>query len=137
MPQSASYDAVSIPSFMTISSSIQVILRLLPQQLQRLQCWYYSWEGFMKYAVEMTSGGTIHISSSMKICSGVQKSLGPMHIQTQDKPTFIFQNTEIRLKYISKCRAGYPHVIARLHESEYTAVTGQGQLNWQHIWSSH
>jgi hypothetical protein len=32
---------ICIPSFMTIRSAISVILRLLPQQFQRLQCWYY------------------------------------------------------------------------------------------------
>jgi hypothetical protein len=29
------------PSFMTISWGIQVTLGLLPQQSERLQCWYY------------------------------------------------------------------------------------------------
>jgi hypothetical protein len=42
------------------------VLWLLPQQLQRLQCWYYWCEGFMKYAVELTSGGMIIIPSLMK-----------------------------------------------------------------------
>jgi hypothetical protein len=26
------------------SSSIGIILRLLPQQFERFQCWYYRWE---------------------------------------------------------------------------------------------
>jgi hypothetical protein len=30
-----------IPSFMTIRQVIQVLLRFLPQQLERLQSWYY------------------------------------------------------------------------------------------------
>jgi hypothetical protein len=33
-----------IPSFMTIGSGIRVILRLLPQQFESMQCWYYGWE---------------------------------------------------------------------------------------------
>jgi hypothetical protein len=37
-----------IPSFMTIDSGIQVILRLLPQQFDWLQCWYYCWDEFRK-----------------------------------------------------------------------------------------
>jgi hypothetical protein len=31
---------IHIPRFMKIGSGIQVILRLLPQQFERLQCWY-------------------------------------------------------------------------------------------------
>jgi hypothetical protein len=27
--------------FMTIGSGVQVILRLLPKQFERLQCWYF------------------------------------------------------------------------------------------------
>jgi hypothetical protein len=42
---------IYIPSFMMIGSDIQVMLNLLPQQFDRLQCWYYSWEEFMKYAL--------------------------------------------------------------------------------------
>jgi hypothetical protein len=37
-------------------SWIPVILRLLPQTLERLQCWYYWWGGFMKYVLQMASG---------------------------------------------------------------------------------
>jgi UDP-N-acetylmuramyl pentapeptide phosphotransferase/UDP-N-acetylglucosamine-1-phosphate transferase len=32
---------IYIPSFMTFGSGIQVILSLLPQQSERLECWYY------------------------------------------------------------------------------------------------
>jgi hypothetical protein len=49
--------------FMPFRSGIQVILKLLPQQSERLPCWYYRWEGFMKHAVEVAAGGTIHILS--------------------------------------------------------------------------
>jgi hypothetical protein len=37
----ASYGMVVIPSFVMIDPGIQVILRLLLQQFERLQCWYY------------------------------------------------------------------------------------------------
>jgi hypothetical protein len=37
----ASDGMIYIPSFMKIGSGIQVILMLLPQQHERLQCWYY------------------------------------------------------------------------------------------------
>jgi hypothetical protein len=30
-----------MPGFMTIFSGIEVILRVLPQQFERLYCWYY------------------------------------------------------------------------------------------------
>jgi hypothetical protein len=49
--------------FMAIGSGIQVILNLLPQQFERLPSWYYRWKGFMKYAVEVTAGGTIHMAT--------------------------------------------------------------------------
>jgi hypothetical protein len=36
-----SYGMMNIPSFMTIGLGIQIILWLLPQKFERLQCWYY------------------------------------------------------------------------------------------------
>jgi hypothetical protein len=45
---------IYIPSFMKIGSGLQVILRLRLQS-ETLHCWYYEWEGFVMYAVEMTS----------------------------------------------------------------------------------
>jgi hypothetical protein len=67
-----------IPSFMNISSGIQVILWLF----ERLQCWYYLWEGFMKHTVEMVSGGMTYIPSFIRISLGVQKLSGEIHILT-------------------------------------------------------
>jgi hypothetical protein len=46
-----------IPSFMTIDTGIQAILRYL--RSERPQCWYYWWEGFMMYANEMAADGMI------------------------------------------------------------------------------
>jgi hypothetical protein len=62
--------AICIPCFMLISSGIQVILRLLPEQLERLLCSYLWREGFIIYATEMASGGTIYVPSFMKISTG-------------------------------------------------------------------
>jgi hypothetical protein len=53
---------------------IQVILKLLPQHFERLQCLYY-WKVFMKYTIQMISGSMIHLLSFIKIGSGVQKLL--------------------------------------------------------------
>jgi hypothetical protein len=36
----ASCSMIHIPGLMTIGPGIQVILRLLPQQSEMLQCWY-------------------------------------------------------------------------------------------------
>jgi hypothetical protein len=52
----ASGGMIYTPSFMTIGSGIQLILRLFHQQSEALQYWYYCREGFMKYTVEMASG---------------------------------------------------------------------------------
>jgi hypothetical protein len=53
--------------------------------LQRYEGYTYRhtdwWEGFMTYAVEMCSGAMIHIPSSIKTSSGIQKLRG---IQRQD-----------------------------------------------------
>jgi hypothetical protein len=68
---------ICIPSPMAIGSGIQVILRVLPQQFERLWYWYYWWEGLHKYAVEMASGGMMYtyIPSFVKISTGVQAIL--------------------------------------------------------------
>jgi hypothetical protein len=55
----ASVGLIYIPNFMMNGSDIQVILKLLPQQFERLQCWYCRWYEFMKYAVEMASDGIV------------------------------------------------------------------------------
>jgi hypothetical protein len=71
----ASHNMMNIPRFM-IGLSIQVILKLLPQQFDILQCWYCWWKGFMKYDIERDSCGMIYIPSLIKNGSGFQKSLG-------------------------------------------------------------
>jgi hypothetical protein len=40
-------------------------------QFGMLQCWYYKWERFMKYTVEMASGGIIYIEILMTSGSGI------------------------------------------------------------------
>jgi hypothetical protein len=66
-----------------ITSGIKVILRLLHQQFEGLQSWYYWWEEYMKYATEMSSGGIIYvyILSFMTIGSGIQVILRLVHEQ--------------------------------------------------------
>jgi hypothetical protein len=44
----ASSGMIHISRLIMIGSDIQVMLRLLPQQPERLQCWYHRQEGFMK-----------------------------------------------------------------------------------------
>jgi hypothetical protein len=50
----ASDDILYIPNFMKIDSDIQVILRSLFRQIERLQCWYSECLGFMMYVVVLT-----------------------------------------------------------------------------------
>jgi hypothetical protein len=45
---------IYIPSFLKIGSRIRVILKLLSRQSETLRCWYYEWEGFVIYAIQMT-----------------------------------------------------------------------------------
>jgi hypothetical protein len=35
---------IYVPSSMKTGSGIQVILRSLPRQSERLKCWYYKWK---------------------------------------------------------------------------------------------
>lgn len=49
------------------------------------QCLYYWWEEFMKYAVEIASGGMMYMPSFVKNGSDVQKLLGwDTHAQQGD-----------------------------------------------------
>jgi hypothetical protein len=57
----ASCGMIRIPSFMTIGSGIQAILRVLSLQFLRPQCWYYRLEGITMQSTETASGGMIHI----------------------------------------------------------------------------
>jgi hypothetical protein len=60
----------SEPCFITIG--IQIIFRLLPQQLDRLQCWDYWRERPLNYAVEAVSGRIIWIRRFMTFDSCIQ-----------------------------------------------------------------
>jgi hypothetical protein len=57
------------------SPRIQVILWLLSQHFERLQCWCYWGEGFMKYVIGMTWGCMTYIPSFMNIGLGILKIL--------------------------------------------------------------
>jgi hypothetical protein len=52
---------------MTVGSDIKIILRLLPQEFEKLQCWCYWWEEFAKYNVEMALGDITYIHTFMTI----------------------------------------------------------------------
>jgi hypothetical protein len=82
----ASVGISDLPSFMTITSGVQVILQKLPEQCDTLQCWYYRGEEFMKYVVEMGSGGMIYIPSFMMIGSGIQVLLSLLPQQFEGLP---------------------------------------------------
>jgi hypothetical protein len=51
----ASGGVTYIRHFMTVCLSFQVIFSLLPQQSERLQCWYYWW-GDQIYEVHLSNG---------------------------------------------------------------------------------
>jgi hypothetical protein len=71
----ASDDMTFMLNIMTIGSGIQVILRLLPQQIERLQYWYYWRESFMIHTTAIVLGDMIYIPSFMTIGSGIQVML--------------------------------------------------------------
>jgi hypothetical protein len=77
---------VFIPSFVAIGPDIQVRLRLLLQQFERLLYWYSWWERFMKYAVEMGSGAMTYIPSFIKISSRIHKLEGGGYTYTLIHP---------------------------------------------------
>jgi uncharacterized RmlC-like cupin family protein len=56
----ASGSMMYVPDFIMISSGIQVILRSLTQQFERLQCWYYRWVGVEKYTIDVGSHTMIY-----------------------------------------------------------------------------
>jgi hypothetical protein len=63
-------------------------IKVLPQKFERLYCWYYWWEGFFSYAVEIDSCAVIYLPSFIKIGSGVQKLIGrdtQTHTHTDSK----------------------------------------------------
>jgi hypothetical protein len=106
--KSALYITVFVPSFVTIGSGIQAILRITCQQFERLQYWYYWWEGFMKYAIEMTACGMIYTPSFIKMSSGVQITYAGWTCKHTDTHTYrqpsdlisllFFQNKGSRLE---------------------------------------
>jgi hypothetical protein len=81
-----------------------------------LQCWYYCWQTFVKYAVEMTSGVMMCMSNFIKLVSGPHKHTHAHTAWWSHKFIPIFQNKESRLKmstlfkpYILKsCRSQWP-----------------------------
>jgi hypothetical protein len=96
----ASGNMMYIPDLMMIGSGIQVILRFLTEQFERLQCWYYR---FVKYTIDVGSGDMLYMPSFIKTGSGIQKFLGRGDTQTarcSHKATFIvfLKNKESTLR---------------------------------------
>jgi hypothetical protein len=46
---------IYIPSFMKSGTGVRAMLRICLRNLRGCKCWYYLWEGFMMYTVEMAS----------------------------------------------------------------------------------
>lgn len=65
-----------ILNFLIICWDIQAILKLLHQHFEGLQCWYYWWEGFMKYVAEKDTSHTIYIRNFIKSATGFRIMLG-------------------------------------------------------------
>jgi hypothetical protein len=62
--------------FMMIGSGIQIMLRLITRQFEKLQCWYYWWDRSRKNVIEMALGVIKYITSFINIGSGIQNFLG-------------------------------------------------------------
>jgi uncharacterized protein YraI len=71
----ASGGTTYIPIFMTIPLGIQVILRLLLQNLRGCNVGITDGRDFFKLAVGMASDGIIYVPSCMEIGAGVQAIL--------------------------------------------------------------
>jgi hypothetical protein len=71
--QMTSGGIIYIRRFMTIDSDTSVLLSLLTQHFEGLQCFYYSWERFMEHAVEMSSDGTIYVPVFLKKAQAFEK----------------------------------------------------------------
>jgi hypothetical protein len=52
----AAGDMINTSTLMTIRWGIRVILSILSQQIESVQCWYYRPEGFMIYAIVLACG---------------------------------------------------------------------------------
>jgi hypothetical protein len=50
-------------------------IKVTSQKFEKLQCWYYWWQGFIMYAAEMPSRGITFLPSFMKTGTGVQAIL--------------------------------------------------------------
>jgi hypothetical protein len=118
---------ILLPSFRPIGSNINV--RLLPQQSDRLQCWYYWLEGLQKYAIEMASCGMVYIPRFMKINAGLQtwlrfclRSLRGWNVGITDgsylwntplrwvqEPWYTYQVSYKVIQEIKSCSGGYSH----------------------------
>jgi hypothetical protein len=82
------YKKYAFNNFSIVACVIVAEVTFLPSiSLQTIGRYTYrhrdSWDGFMKYAVEMGSGGMIYVPSFIKIGSGIQKLTEGTHIHTE------------------------------------------------------
>jgi hypothetical protein len=111
-----SYDMIYIPSFMKIGTCVKAILRFCLRNLSGRTIGITVRRCFFNYAVEMGSGAVIHVSSFIKIGSGIQKLMGGgdtqkhrhthTHTEQGDLISLLLflQNKESRLKKQIKSR---------------------------------
>jgi hypothetical protein len=76
-------------------------IKVLSQQFERLQCWYYWREGFTECATELGSGGMIYVSSFMMIHSGIQVILR-LSLQQLDRLQCCYYWLEGFMKYATE-----------------------------------
>jgi hypothetical protein len=68
----ASCGTTYIQIFMKTAAGVRAILRFCFSKLRGCNVWYYRWEGFMNYPIEMASCGMMYVPSCMTIASGIQ-----------------------------------------------------------------
>jgi hypothetical protein len=86
-------------------------------QSGRLQCWYYWWEWFSKYTIQMASDGMIYVPSFMRTGSGILVLLRLLP-QQSDRPHIITNGKD--LWYITE---RWPqmawHIHAKFHDNQF------------------
>lgn len=98
--ESVLFGMVFIPSFITISSGVHVILRFLPQQFQRLQCWYYDGRDLLSVALRLPQTAWYIYQVSWRSVQAFRSLLSGIKIQTQrvrwsHKSTLNFSNKKV------------------------------------------
>jgi hypothetical protein len=92
------------------SGNVKVIK--IPQQFDRLQCWYYWWEGFMKYAVEMASDSMIYIVSFLTLDSGIQVILRLLPLQFERLQCWYYWWERFKKYTVAVASCGYTYQVS-------------------------